>query len=118
MPLSLFNSAFSSFSELSVLTQIPKHCDQLILIPHLFLHLFPLHALPITSQKSKVKSQNNEDSRCLLDLFRGGVSYAPSCQLLQQLQQRKRPDFQSLFAIQNPTEDLDFTDLEVETILS
>jgi CHAT domain-containing protein len=34
------------------------------------------------------------------------------------VQQRKRPDFQSLFAIQNPTEDLPFTDLEVETILS
>ncbi len=94
-----------------ILTQIPKHCDKLILIPHRFLHLFPLHALPVTSQ-------NNQDSRCLLDLFPGGVSYAPSCQLLQQVQQRKRPDFQSLFAIQNPTEDLDFTDLEVETILS
>jgi CHAT domain-containing protein len=93
-----------------ILAKIPKHCDQLILIPHRFLHLFPLHAIPV--------SQNSENSRCLLDLFAGGVSYAPSCQLLQQLQQRQRPDFQSLFAIQNPTEDLDFTDLEVESILS
>ncbi|BCL35082.1 hypothetical protein NSMS1_15290 [Nostoc sp. MS1] len=75
------------------------------------MHLFPLHALPVTSQKY-------QDSPCLLDLFPAGVSYAPSCQLLQQVQQRQRPDFQSLFAIQNPTEDLDFTDLEVETILS
>ncbi|MGB3650557.1 MAG: CHAT domain-containing protein, partial [Rivularia sp. (in: cyanobacteria)] len=93
-----------------ILTQIPKHCDQLILIPHQFLHLFPLHALPV--------NQNAESSCCLLDLFAGGVSYAPSCQLLQQVQQRKRPDFQSLFAIQNPTEDLYFTNLEVESILS
>ncbi len=93
-----------------ILTQIPKHCDKLILIPHQFLHLFPLHAIPI--------NQNSENSSCLLDLFAGGVSYAPSCQLLQQVQQRKRPDFQSLFAIQNPTEDLNYTNLEVESILS
>ena len=93
-----------------ILTQIPKHCDKLILIPHLFLHLFPLHAIPV--------NQNSENSRCLLDLFPGGVSHAPSCQILQQVQQRQRSNFQSLFAIQNPTEDLDFTDLEVETILS
>jgi CHAT domain-containing protein len=93
-----------------ILTQIPKHCDQLILIPHLLLHFFPLHALPA--------NQNSKNSRYLLDLFPGGVSYAPSCQLLQQVQQRKRPDFQSLFAIQNPTGDLNYTDLEVQVIQS
>ncbi|BAY45470.1 TPR repeat-containing protein [Scytonema sp. HK-05] len=93
-----------------ILTQIPKHCDQLILIPHRFLHLFPLHALPV--------NQNSEHSPCLLDLFPRGVSYAPSCQILQQVQKRQRPDFQSLFAIQNPTKDLSFADLEVENILS
>ncbi|MEA5594765.1 CHAT domain-containing tetratricopeptide repeat protein [Rivularia sp. UHCC 0363] len=81
-----------------ILNQIPKHCDQLILIPHTFLHLFPLHAIPV--------NRNSENPLCLLDLFAGGVSYAPSCQLLQQVQKRKRPNFQSLFAIQNPTEDL------------
>ncbi|GAX39308.1 TPR repeat-containing protein [Tolypothrix sp. NIES-4075] len=93
-----------------ILTQIPKHCDKLILIPHQFLHLFPLHALPI--------NQNSENSPCLLDLFPRGVGYAPSCQLLQQVQQRKRPDFQSLFAIQNPTKDLIYTNLEVQVIQS
>jgi CHAT domain-containing protein len=93
-----------------ILSQIPKHCDQLILIPHRFLHLLPLHAIPV--------NHNAENSRCLLDLFAGGVSYAPSCQLLQQVQQRKRPDFQSLFAIQNPTGDLNYTDLEVQVIQS
>ena len=92
-----------------ILTQIPDHCHQLILIPHTALHLFPLHALPV--------SQNSENSPCLLDLFAGGVSYAPSCQLLQEVQMRQRPNFQSLFAIQNPTEDLALTDLEVESIL-
>ncbi|MBD2492442.1 CHAT domain-containing protein [Aulosira sp. FACHB-615] len=95
---------------IAIINQLSKHCHQLILIPHQFLHLLPLHALPV--------NQNAENSCCLLDLFPYGVSYAPSCQLLQQVQQRKRHDFQSLFAIQNPTEDLYFTDLEVETILS
>lgn len=87
-----------------ILTQIPKYCDKLILIPHRYLHLFPIHALPI--QES-----------CLLELFPNGVSYAPSCQLLQLAQQRQREDFESIFAIQNPTSDLLFTDLEVNSIL-
>ncbi|NMG10437.1 CHAT domain-containing tetratricopeptide repeat protein [Brasilonema sp. UFV-L1] len=87
-----------------ILTQIPKHCNKLILIPHRYLHLFPIHALPI--QES-----------CLLELFSNGVSYAPSCQLLLLAQQRQREDFESIFAIQNPTSDLLFTDLEVNSIL-
>jgi len=87
-----------------VLTHVPNHCDRLILIPHLLLHLFPLHTLPVKESY-------------LLDLFPKGVGYAPSCQLLQQVQLRQRPNFQSLFAIQNPTEDLLFTDLEVDRIL-
>ncbi|MEH2150877.1 CHAT domain-containing protein, partial [Nostoc sp.] len=76
-----------------ILDQVPKECDRLILIPHRYLHLFPLHALPV-----------NESY--LIDLFPNGVGYAPSCQILQQVQLRQRPDFQSFFAIQNPTEDL------------
>ncbi|MBO3463477.1 CHAT domain-containing protein [Aetokthonos hydrillicola Thurmond2011] len=89
----------------SILEQIPAHCDRLILIPHRFLHLLPLHALPVGESY-------------LVDKFPLGVAYAPSCQLLQQVQQRQRPDFQSLFAIQNPTGDLQFTDQEVNSILS
>ena len=93
-----------------ILKQVPKYCNQLILIPHLGIHVLPLHALPL--------NQNSENSLCLLDLFYGGISYAPSCQILQQIQQRKRPDFQSLFAVQNPTGDLNYTDLEVQVIQS
>ncbi|NEQ41181.1 MAG: CHAT domain-containing protein [Okeania sp. SIO3I5] len=81
-------------------------CDRLILIPHRFLHLLPLHALPLA----------NGDLVC--DKFLKGVSYAPSCQLLQLTQKRQRPHFNHLFAIQNPTEDLVFTNLEVETVRS
>ncbi|MGJ5634381.1 CHAT domain-containing protein, partial [Nostoc sp. CALU 1950] len=76
-----------------ILDQVPKQFDRLILIPHRYLHLFPLHALPVKESY-------------LVDLFPKGVGYTPSCQLLQQIQLRQRPDFQSFFAIQNPTDDL------------
>ena len=81
-----------------ILDKIPPQCEKLILIPHQFLHLLPLHALPV------------QDSY-LMDLFPQGVGYAPSCQLLQQTQLRQRDNFQSLFAIQTPTEDLYEEDL-------
>ncbi|MFN7285624.1 MAG: CHAT domain-containing protein [Dolichospermum sp.] len=81
-----------------ILDKIPPQCEKLILIPHQFLHLLPLHALPVPDSY-------------LMDLFPQGVGYAPSCQLLQQTQLRQRDDFQSLFAIQTPTEDLYEEDL-------
>lgn len=152
-----------------ILSQIPQECDRLILIPHRFLHLFPLHALPLPDvgakhsgrgsrgettnpdpnaspfpgtqpkqtssnlpisvegeafavknfgEKTEVLDANASPLQglCLLDRFPGGVGYAPSCQLLQQAQNRQRPDFTHLFAIQNPTFDLTYTDLEVQTI--
>ncbi|MEG4328438.1 CHAT domain-containing protein, partial [Microcoleus sp. herbarium5] len=103
-----------------ILGRVPKHCDQLILIPHRFLHLFPLHALPVSReiwQRFNPETQSPEPANpCLLDCFKQGVSYSPSCQLLQQAQRRKRPNFTHLFAVQNPTNDLQFTDLEVPAI--
>ncbi|MDJ0615988.1 MAG: CHAT domain-containing protein [Calothrix sp. MO_192.B10] len=89
-----------------VIQLVPNSCSRLVLIPHRYLHLFPLHALPLA------------EGGFLYDKFSQGVSYAPSCQLLQQLQKRNRPNFESLFAIQNPTEDLDYADLEVHSILN
>ncbi|NEO99025.1 MAG: CHAT domain-containing protein, partial [Symploca sp. SIO2E9] len=91
-----------------ILQELPKDCNQLILIPHQYLHLFPLHALPLPENPGK----------CLLDKYSQGVRYAPSCQLLQLVQNRQRPDFTHLFAIQNPTRDLKYTDMEVEIIQS
>ncbi len=85
---------------------VPETCDRLILIPHRFLHLFPLHALPLAK------------GDFLCDRFPRGVGYAPSCQLLQLTQKRDRPDFSNFFAIQNPTDNLPYTNLEVETISS
>ncbi len=83
-----------------------KTCKQLILIPHRFLHLLPLHALPLPEDPQK----------CLLDIFPKGVQYAPSCQVLQLCQNQQRPKFSHFFAIQNPTQDLSYTDIEVTTI--
>ncbi|HAC66008.1 MAG TPA: hypothetical protein DCF68_21365, partial [Cyanothece sp. UBA12306] len=91
-----------------LLKLIPNTIQQLIIIPHRFLHILPLHALPIED-----KRYNNP---ILQDRFPQGVNYNPSCQLLKQVKQRQRTDFNHLFAIQNPTEDLLFTDLEVTTI--
>ncbi|MCT7973416.1 CHAT domain-containing protein [Laspinema olomoucense] len=98
-----------------LLAPIPNECEKLILIPHLFLHLFPLHSLEgVRPQKSGDRSQKLP----LIDLFPGGVSYAPSCQLLQITSRNARSngELQHLVAIQNPTDDLTFTDIEVETI--
>jgi len=97
-----------------------ENCDRLILIPHRFLHLLPLHALPLANRESGRENGGEESScvplPCLLDRFSRGVSYAPSCQLLQLTQNQQRPNFTHLFAIQNPTGDLDYTDIEVATI--
>ncbi len=91
-----------------ILAQIPSGCDRLILIPHRCLHLFPLHALPLKHQSNK----------CLLDRFPRGVGYAPSCQLWQLSQNQQRYSFSHLFAVQDPTNDLVYTNLEVANICS
>ncbi|MEG4584649.1 CHAT domain-containing protein [Microcoleus sp. MOSTC5] len=99
---------------------LPPECNQLILIPGRLLNLLPLHALPINSQQSAA----NSSQFTLLDKFYGGVRYAPSCQLLQLTQSTSFGNAQSiealiqqrLFGIQNPTDDLSYTDVEVATI--
>ncbi len=103
-----------------LLGRVAKKCDRLILIPHRFLHLLPLHALPISReiwQRFNSETPCPEPTNpCPLDCFKQGVRYAPSCQLLQQAQRRERPNFTQLFAVQNPTNDLKFTDIEVPAI--
>ncbi|MFB8797733.1 MAG: CHAT domain-containing protein [Microcoleus sp.] len=87
---------------LQITTILPTKSTRLILIPHWLLHLFPLHALPLT------------DDEFLLDRFTQGIQYSPSCQLLQQI--TIHPNFDQLLALQNPTSDLPYTDLEVASI--
>lgn len=90
---------------LETIFQLQSNCDQLILIPHRFLHILPLHALPIASQ-----------GNYFLDAFPNGIRFAPSLQVLGLAQQRQKTDLDSLLAIQNPTEDLPFTDFEVSIL--
>ena len=122
------SESLNSLSQILRLDEILNHpaldnCDSLILVPHRYLHLFPLHALSVSQQTWKRFNPETPHleppaNPCLLDCFKKGVRYAPSCQLLQRVQQRERPPAatRTLFAIQNPTEDLDYTDIEVETI--
>ncbi|WP_293214283.1 MULTISPECIES: CHAT domain-containing tetratricopeptide repeat protein [unclassified Microcoleus] len=103
-----------------LLGRVAKQCSQLILIPHRYLHLLPLHALPVsreTWQRFNSETPSPEPTNpCLLDCFKQSVRYAPSCQLLQQAQRRERPNFTHLFAVQNPNNNLPFTDIEVPAI--
>ncbi|MEA5514472.1 CHAT domain-containing protein [Nodularia sp. UHCC 0506] len=89
-----------------VLNLIPNTCKSLIFIPHRYLHLLPLHALPLT--------ENRENY--LLDKFSGGVRYAPSCQLLKFAKNREYQPQKSLLAIQYPHENRRYPNLEVEAI--
>ena len=103
-----------------VLSQIPTNIDKLILIPYIFLHQFPLHALPVSREtwrrfNPETESPEPTNPR-LLDCFKQGVSYAPSCQLLQQAKKRERTNFNNFLAIQDPTGNLPFTNIEVEAI--
>jgi CHAT domain-containing protein len=100
-----------------LLSVIPSDCSQLILIPHRFLHLFPLHAMPVGEGRSRLPSETQpSDALCLLDKFSGGVRYAPSCQLLQLTQSWNRTNFSHLFGVQNPTLDLTYSDIEMAII--
>ncbi|MEG3907801.1 CHAT domain-containing protein [Microcoleus sp. w2-18bC1] len=89
-----------------ILKRVPDNCQQVILVPHRLLHLLPLHAMSLPNQQDK----------CLLDKFPKGIRYAPSCQLLQLSQQQERPYLTHLFGIQNPTQDLNYASLQVQTI--
>ncbi|MBK4732539.1 CHAT domain-containing protein [Oxynema sp. CENA135] len=85
-----------------------RNCDELIVIPHRNLHLFPFHALPLGETPGQYFG----------DLFSRGIRYAPSSQILH-LSARQGNVARSplpLFAIQNPTGDLPYTDLEVQAI--
>ncbi|MDZ8107407.1 MAG: tetratricopeptide repeat protein [Nostoc sp. DedQUE12a] len=110
-----------------VLDLVPDTCNAVILVPHRYLHLLPLHALPLDSVFSaplRLKNNllNHRDAEgaqresYFLDRFPNGVRYAPSCQLLKFAKKRKYQPQQSLFAIQDPNDNLTYTNIEVETV--
>ncbi|MCT7966389.1 CHAT domain-containing protein, partial [Laspinema sp. D1] len=109
--LPLFLHCLAEILELDqLISRVPPHCQELVLVPYRFLHLFPLHALPISK------------TEYLSDKFSQGIRYVPSSQILQlSLPQDSTPletggEEKSLFAIQNPTADLGWADIEVEAI--
>jgi CHAT domain-containing protein/predicted metal-dependent hydrolase len=85
-----------------IINLIPPNCQRLVIIPHRFLHILPIHAFPIS------------EGKVLQDKYI--VQYAPSCQILQRIQHQHQQELTHLLAIQNPTKDLTFTDLEVNII--
>ncbi|RMH77707.1 MAG: CHAT domain-containing protein, partial [Cyanobacteria bacterium J007] len=107
---------------LSAALQLPRilaklsQIQHLILIPHRELHLIPLHALPVSLPSPSGRGARGE-GQPLQDWF--PVQYAPSCQILNNLQQRPSLNRETVpfFAIQNPTEDLDYAELGVELLL-
>jgi CHAT domain-containing protein len=103
-----------------ILALIPDTCQRLIIIPHWFLHILPLHALPVDPPQTPIKrGESATGGSELQDLFPKGAQYAPSCQILQKISQSfHHSEFNTLFAIQNPTnpKNLDFAELEVNII--
>jgi CHAT domain-containing protein/predicted LPLAT superfamily acyltransferase len=89
------NNCLNELSEIlqidELLELIPKSCSRLILIPHWFLHIIPLHCLPL------------KNGQFLYQRFTKGVGYVPSCQLLKLVKLSQRENFTRLFAIKNPT---------------
>jgi CHAT domain-containing protein len=99
-----------------ILSLIPDTCKRLIIIPHRYLHILPLHALPVSDSPLLKGGWGGSNRSELHDLFPRGVQYAPSCQLLKIAQGFNNSEFNKLFAIQNPTKDLLYTDLEVNIL--
>jgi CHAT domain-containing protein len=89
--------------------------QKLILIPHQFLHILPLTALP-----AQIETKNGTKNGCLMELFPQGVHFVPNCRILERLQQRQnlldKEIAGQLFAVQNPTDNLLYADVEITTI--
>jgi len=84
----------------------PGPVRRLIFVPHRHFHLFPLHAMYREEKGQRVY---------LLEEYEE-VSYAPSAALWLRCQQRRRPAPRRLVAVENPTGDLPFAEVEVRAI--
>jgi len=86
-----------------LLNFIPPNIEHLIIIPHHYLHLFPIHSLWLN------------DYQRLIDRF--SVSYFPNLQIWKICQNRQRSQT-TLIGIENPTQDKDliFVKAEVASI--
>ncbi len=81
--------------------------DELILVPHLYLHLIPFAAMPI--------SDKEKSEQFLGDKFL--IRYVPSCQVWEFCQKRPRLDSQLDYGIaENTREDLHFSSFECQQV--
>ena len=80
-----------------------KGAKRLIIIPHLFWHYLPFHAL-----------YNMEDKEYLIDRYE--ISYAPSAEVLKYCRMKNNHDRKSAIIFANPTGDLPFTEEEAHKV--
>ena len=103
---------FSRLFKLSdIVYRIPESIRRLVIVPHVFVHLIPLHACPIHNPQNPV-------GRCmsLADRFDAGITYAPSMDVFQRVAAHPSASYGHVLTIQNPGDNLIFSDLEVQTI--
>lgn len=78
--------------------------SKLIIIPHGFLHLFPIHAFYI------------EDRRSLIDFFKEGISYLPNCQILKLVKQQNNSSWNNFLGIYNTDIFIGYSGYEIKNI--
>ncbi|MEZ2303851.1 MAG: CHAT domain-containing protein, partial [Microcoleus sp.] len=88
--------------------------EELIVIPHLYLHQIPLAALPIDPPQPPLRRGGQENPRFLGDKFL--IRYIPSCRILEYCHQRPTIESPKYGIVENATDDLHFTPFECEQI--
>jgi CHAT domain-containing protein len=89
--------------------------EELIVIPHLFLHQIPLAALPIEPPQPRADTGAPPLRRVFLgDKFL--IRYLPSCRILEYCNQRPTIESPKYGIVENATDDLYFTPFECEQI--
>ncbi|MEG4408959.1 CHAT domain-containing protein [Microcoleus sp. MON2_D5] len=89
--------------------------EELIVIPHLYLHQIPLAALPIESPQPRAGT----GAPPLRRVFLGDkilIRYVPSCRILEYCNQRPTIESPKYGIVENATDDLYFTPFECEQI--
>ncbi|MEG3929545.1 CHAT domain-containing protein, partial [Microcoleus sp. T3_D1] len=88
--------------------------EELIVIPHLYLHQIPLAALPIDPPQPPLRRGGQENPRFLGDKFL--IRYVPSCRILEYCHQRPTIESPKYGIVENATDDLYFTPFECEQV--
>jgi CHAT domain-containing protein len=95
-----------------LVTENLQDVRELILIPHLYLHLIPFAALPLNGNQQYL---GDSATQTLGDRFL--LRYAPGCQVLKFCTDRAElPPLQQYGTVENATEDLPFAAIEGDAI--